>query len=189
MRGGVNPAPVCDDDARAIDTRIGTLSPTGLRFDRAIRARPRDTALFGLIVRHLATGLDDTSLWGPIDVAGHELDAVEEETRRIAKRYKRLGGDVAFVDATVRKHAYDKTLLLLMGQERCKVSVVLDTDTLTLAAAFDSGLNFLQLLGLSGGMPTRVSVQRKRLDEALGALGVPANDIESLRHELSSPAG
>lgn len=189
MRGGVEPYPGCDADARAIDTRIGSLSPTGLRFDRAIRARPRDTALFGLIVRHLATGLEDTSLWGAIDAAGHELDAIEEETRRIAKRYKWLGGDVAFVDATVRKHAYDKTLLLLMGQERCKVSAVLDADTLTLAAAFDSGLNFLQLLGLSGGMPTRVSIQRKRLDEALAALGVPANELEALRHELSAPAG
>ena len=60
LRGGTEPYPGADDDARAIDTRIGTPSPTAQRFDRALRARPRDYALFGIIVRHLATGLT----WG-----------------------------------------------------------------------------------------------------------------------------
>ena len=59
----------------------------------------------------------------------------------------------------------DKTQLLLLGQEREKVSLVIDRDTVTVAARFDSGLNFLELLGLSGGMPTRVSIPRSRLAE------------------------
>jgi hypothetical protein len=59
-----------------------------------------------------------------------------------------------------------------LGQEKEAVSVVIDRDTVTVAARFDSGKNFLTLLGLSGGMPTRVSVPRSRLGEVLLALGV-----------------
>ena len=88
LRQGVEPYPGADDDARRIDTRLGTPSATAARFDRALRARPRDAALFGMIVRHLASGLSDSSLWGPIDIAGRELQAIELETREIARRYK-----------------------------------------------------------------------------------------------------
>src|SRR5260221_364557 len=63
LRGGAEPYPGADDDARAIDTRTELPGPVGQRFDRALRARPRDTALFGLVVRHLAAGLGDSSLW------------------------------------------------------------------------------------------------------------------------------
>jgi hypothetical protein len=181
MRGGREPYPGADDDARAIDTRIGTPSPTAVRFDRALRARPRDFALFGLIVRHLAGGLEDPSLWQSIDEAARELDASERCAREIAAGYALLEtprGRVAFVDASARHGRYDKTLLLLMGQERARVAVVLDGDNVTLAAAFDSGENFLSLLGLSGGMPTLVSVGRSRLAEALRLLGVSEADLQ-----------
>ena len=69
--------------------------------------------------------------------------------------------------------AYDKTLLLLLGQERETISIVVDGDTVAAAAPFDSGVDFLALLGLSGGMPTRVSVPRARLDDLFRALQVP----------------
>ncbi len=177
MRSGVEPYAGADDDARAIDTRIGQPSPIAVRFDRALRARPRDTALFGIVVRHLASGLSDASLWEPIDRAAGELVKLEEETHRLARGFRLLGLKVAFVDATERKGPYDKTQLLLLGQERAPVSVVVDGDNLTLAAAFDSGENFLKLLGLSGGMPTRVSVPKKGLADALRKLGVPEHDI------------
>lgn len=178
IRGGIEPYPGCDDDARAIDTRLGKPGPIGDRFDRALRARPRDFALFGIIVRHLATGLDDASLWAPVDSACQELIAIDKETRRIAQRYVRVSPGVAIVDATERQGFIDKTELLLMGQERERVSVVVDRDTVTVAAQFDSGLNFLTLFGLSGGMPTRVSVGRARLHEILAALGVRIAEIE-----------
>lgn len=172
LRGGVEPYEGADADARAIDTRVGVVSPVGERFDRAIRARPRDAGLSGLIVRHLEAGLADASLWGPIDEAAAELVRMEQETRRLAGGYERLSERVVFVDASDKRGPYDKTLLLLIGQERAKVAAVLDRDSLTFAAPFDSGLNFLSLFGLSGGMPTRVSVPRKRLRDALLALGV-----------------
>lgn len=175
IRGGVEPYPGCDADARAVDTRIGAPGPLAVRIDRALRARPRDQALFGIIVRHLSSGLADRSLWEPIDAAGAELAVKEAETRRLAERYERVGHDLVIVDATERSGPYDKTLLLLIGQERATISVVVDADAVTFAAGFESGVNFLERFGISGGMPTRVSIQRSRLAEALASLGVSAD--------------
>jgi hypothetical protein len=191
LRGGIEPYAGADDDARAIDTRIGIPSPTAQRFDRAIRARGRDAALLGLIVRHLSGGLSDASLWGEIDRAASELDAIEQVTRTVARRYKLIDLEkregvpekvhsLAFVDATAEHGKYDKTLLLLMGQERAGTSVILDLDTLSFAAAFDSGMNFLALLGLSGGMPTLVSIPKDRMKDALTRVGVRGGDLEML---------
>lgn len=177
MRGGIEPYTESDDDARAIDTRIGTPGPIGQRIDRALRARPRDHALFGLVVRHLATGLSDASLWMPIDAAGAELLPLETESRRLARAYERLEPGIVIVDATNRNGPYDKTLLLLLGQERAKIAVVLDTDNATFAAAFNSGINFLELFGISGGMPTVLSLQRSKLVAALLALGVKPDEV------------
>jgi hypothetical protein len=180
MRGGSECYPGCDDDARAIDTRLGTPGPAAVRMDRALRARPRDQALFGIIVRHLANGLADASLWEPIDAAGGELAVMEAETRQIALRYERVEPGLAVVDATERNGRYDKTLLLLIGQERAPVSVVLDGDNVTFAAAFGSGYNFLELFNISGGMPTRLSLPRSRFEAALVALGVAPATARSL---------
>jgi len=185
LRGGDEPYPGADDDARAIDTRLGAPSAIGVRFDRAIRARPRDLALSGLIVRHLAAGLADAALWEPIDRAGAELAGIEEETRAIAARYAVVPArgparSVALVDASERHGKYDKTQLLLLGQERATVAALIDRDNLSIAARFDSGLDFLALLGLSGGMPTLVSVPRKRLHEVLEKLGVARDELPRL---------
>src|SRR5262249_4493394 len=126
----------------------------------------------------------DASLWEPIDRAAAELAKIEEASRQIARRYEVLsakgGRNVAFVDATKEHGAYDKTQLLLLGQERAAIAVLLDMDTLTLATRFDSGTNFLNLLGLSGGMPTLVSVQKTRLREVMKSLGIAEADIARL---------
>lgn len=172
MRRGVEPYVGCDADAHAIDTRLGTPSRVGERMDRALRGRPNDSGLFGLIVRHLATGLVDAALWEPIDRAAEELVPVERETRRAAEQYRRLPPGVALVNVSTGFGRVDKTLLLLLGQEREPVSIVVDRDNVSVAARFDSGLNFVDLLGLGGGMPTRVSVPRARLSEVLQALSV-----------------
>jgi hypothetical protein len=191
LRGGTEPYPGADDDARAVDTRTAQPSPTGQRIDRALRARPRDASLFGLVVRHLAGGLVDPSLWQTIDEAAAELAPIEEFTRKVAARYEvldlRHGDDVpasvrslAFVDATAHHGKYDKTLLLLLGQDRATLAASLDMDTLTLAARFDSGVSFLSLLGLSGGMPTLVSVPKSRMREAFSKLGIEGSDLRRL---------
>ena len=187
MCGGREPYPGADDDARAIDTRIGKPSSIADRIDRAIRARPRDTALLGLVVRHLAGNLRDASLWKTIDDAGDKLAALEVEARRVAERYLRLElsgaagpRTAAFVDASEAHGRYDKTLLLLLGQQRADIAAVVDRDTITLAAPFDSGVSFLELLGLSGGMPTLVSVPKAGLADTLRRLGAASDDIMKL---------
>jgi hypothetical protein len=179
MRGGIEPYEGADADARAIDTRMGEPSRTADRIDQALRARPRDMGLFGLVVRHLASGLADAALWQPIDAAGAEWRTIETETRRVGKRYRRLPAGVAYLEVEKADGRIDKTLLLLLGQERERVSIVVDRDTVSVAARFDSGLNFLKLLGLAGGMPTRVAVPRSRLPELLAALGVDPRALES----------
>jgi hypothetical protein len=67
--------------------------------------------------------------------------------------------------------------LLLLGQEREQISVVVDRENVAVAARFDSGIDFLALFGLDGGMPTRVSLPRRRLREMLVALGVDSSDV------------
>jgi hypothetical protein len=176
---GVEPYPGADHDAWAVDTCLARPGPHGERFDRALRARPTDHGLFGIVVRHLASGISDPALWEPIDRAAAELVPIEAQTRDAARDYVRLSPGVAVVDITSRRQAgtkLDKTQLLLAGQQRERVSVVIDRDTVTVAARFDSGLNFLDLLGLSGGMPTRVSVPRSRLNDVFAALGISAID-------------
>jgi len=176
LRDGHEPYPGCDRDAHAVDTRTGTPSDTGALFDRAIRARPRDEALHQLIVRVLAGGLADQEGLGRVRAAADELVPIERETRRAAQAYRRYprrsGGGVALVNIEKGYLALDKTGLLLLGQELEVVSIVVDKQTVTVAAAFNSGLNFLHLFGLDGGMPTRVSVSRSRLSDVLDLLGV-----------------
>ena len=179
IRGGLEPYPGCDADARAIDTRLGDPSPVAVTMDRALRARPRDKALMGLIVRQLATGLEDDGLRRDIEKAALELEPIEKETQRVAQGYSRIGNGVAAVDITGNRGAIDKTLLLLLGQNLEPVSLVVDRDTVNIAARFDSGFNFLQLFGLSGGMPTRVSLPRSRLTHILTKLGVGPNSFSS----------
>ena len=132
------------------------------------------------------TAENGTDSWEPIDAAASELREREAATRRIASRYRVVDGRivegrsslrVAFVDATPEHGHYDRTELLLMGQERAKVAILRDGDNVTLAAAFDSGLNFLEMIGLSGGMPTLVSVPLSRLAVALDWLGVRADEL------------
>jgi hypothetical protein len=171
VRGGEEPYPGADHDARAIDTRLGTPSDLAAMVDRALRGKPTDEGLRGLIVRFLAEGATDKGLLAPIEAAAQVFKSHEEEARRLAHQYE-LYGDVAVVDAGHSRTHYDKTLLLLLGQERATISVVHDKTTVTAAARFDSGVDLLQKLGLEGGMPTRVSVSVGKLGFVLDRLGV-----------------
>jgi hypothetical protein len=172
IRGGVEPYPGADDDARAVDTRLGKPSERANVLDRALRARPRDDALRGLIVKFLADGCADLALYRTIERASEALHAREEEARRIARSYE-IKNEIAFVEVPASHAPYDKTVLLMLGQERALISVVLDENALTVAARFDSGVDLLQRLGLQGGMPTVVSVAPKQRNEVLQKLGWP----------------
>jgi hypothetical protein len=173
IRGGVEPYLGADDDARAIDTRLGKPSERANTIDRALRARPRDDALRGLIVRFLAGGCEDLELFRTIETASDGLRVREDEARRLARLYD-VRNEIALVEVPTEHTPYDKTLLLLLGQERARISVVLDENALTVAARFDSGIDLLALLGLEGGMPTVVSVAPKQRDGVLAKLGWPS---------------
>lgn len=166
--GGKEPYEGADADARAVDTRVGELSKRGAWMDRALRGRPRDEKLRALVVEYLVGGLRDADARATIDEASDEFALHEERAQELAKGYV-VEGSIAYVDASgfaQRVGAYDKTLALLLGQERAVVSVVYDEQTVTMAAGFDSGVNLLTIMGIDGGMPTRVSVPRARLTEA-----------------------
>ena len=167
IRGGVEPYEGSDADARAVDTRLGRASDRGALLDRALRAKPRDDGLRGLIVRYLASGCADNGLYGVIRETAALLEPIEAHTRELARRFQ-VDARLALCDVRgVRGDAYDKTLLLLLGQERAEVSLVHDDTTVTVAARFDSGVDLVAMLGLSGGMPTRVSVAAVELDRVV----------------------
>lgn len=170
-REGVEPYPGADDDARAIDTRRGTPGPIAQRIDRAIRARFRDESLKHLVVQFLIAGADrrrSAVHWEEIERAAREIDPLLDEARRLAGGYQ-VNAGVAYLDVAGAR-GYDKTELLLIGQERARVSVVRDSGSLTIAADYTSGLDFVKLFGLGGGMPTRVTIPDARLTEVLGKL-------------------
>jgi hypothetical protein len=170
IRGGIEPYPGCDDDARAIDTRIGVAGENAQRIDRALRARGRDAALRKLVVAHLVEGVASEEKWRAIDLVAAELEPLERASRELASHYAAVSPDLVIVDATGRGR-YDKTLLLLLGQERAPMAAVIDDETVTFAAPFDSGVDFVARFGLSGGMPTMVSIHTSKLEDALAALG------------------
>jgi hypothetical protein len=166
LLGGKEPYPGADDDARKVDTRIGKPGPQATLIDHALRARFRDEALKHRVVHWLVGGLRDKEHKKVIAEAAAEFEKMEAETARLAKRYQ-IVGRIAMVDAREARGPYDKTELLLAGQKRAEVAVVRDSGMVTLAAAFDSGWDFVALLELGGGMPTRVSVPEGRLKEAI----------------------
>ena len=168
--GGIEPYEGADADARAIDTRCGKPGPIAARIDRALRARFRDETLKHRIVQYLLARTHAPHHFAEIDAAARLVDPLLEQAQRLAEHY-RVDGGVAYLD--VKSGApYDKTELLLLGQERALVAVVRDSGSLSIAANFDSGLDFVKLFALGGGMPTRVSVPDARRDEVLAKLAM-----------------
>ena len=95
---------------------------------------------------------------------------VQARTAALASRYVLRDGAAWCDVGDEAPRGFDKTDLLLRGQRLATVAVVLDAQNVTLAAPFDSGMNFLTLLGIDGGMPTVVSVPRSRADDVRAAL-------------------
>lgn len=167
--GGREPYPGADDDARAIDTRIGRASAEAMRIDEALRAHWTDETLKLRIVRYLVEGLGPGIERSSIQAAADDFHRMADAAQRLSDAFV-VDGDVAFIEVGSSTPPFDKTELLLLGQTKATVSVVLDEGNATIAAHFESGLDFVQLLDLGGGMPTRVNIPRKRLPEALARI-------------------
>jgi hypothetical protein len=166
--GGVEPYDGADADARAVDTRRGQPGPIASRIDRALRARFRDETLKHRVIQYLVARTKAPVLWQEIEEAARLIDPLLDESRRLADGYRVQDG-VAYVESGGKP--YDKTELLLIGQERAPVAVVHDSGSLTIAADFESGFDFVKLFDLGGGMPTRVTVPEARRGEVMAKLG------------------
>ena len=165
--GGVEPYDGADADARAVDTRRGEPGPIAARIDRALRARFRDETLKHRVIQYLVARTKAPVLWDEIEQAARLIDPLLEESRRLAGGF-RVSDGVAYIEAGGKP--YDKTELLLLGQERAPVAVVRDSGSLTIAADFESGFDFVKLFDLGGGMPTRVTVPEARHNEVMSKL-------------------
>jgi hypothetical protein len=166
---GKEPYPGADDDARAVDTRVGTPGPAANRIDRALRAKFRDDQLKRAVVQFLVGGMKPGVHDDLIAEAAAEFDRKDAVTRELSRRFT-IRGRVAVVDTEGLAGQFDKTDLLLAGQQRAPVSIVRDSGMLTIAAAFDSGWDFVALFSLGGGMPTRVTIPEQKLDTVIAKI-------------------
>jgi hypothetical protein len=164
--GGVEPYPGADADARAVDTRVGEVSPRAQLIDKALRVHFDDPVLKQRIVHWLCRGMRPGVEHDAIVAAAADFDMRAAQAGALAERFVVKDG-VALMHVPADALPFDKTELLLLGQRIAPVAVVVDGVTVNIAAGFDSGLNFVTLLGLGGGMPTRVSVPASRLADTL----------------------
>lgn len=167
--GGEEPYAGADDDARAVDTRVGTPGPIAHRIDRALRARFRDDQLKRAVVQFLTGGMKPGPHDELIREAAAEFDRRDARTQALAQRFT-IRGRVAVVDTQGHEGQFDKTDLLLAGQARAPVAIVRDSGMLTIAAGFDSGWDFVALFALGGGMPTRVTIPEAKLDDVIARI-------------------
>ena len=183
--GGIEPYEGADADARAIDTRRGKPGPIAERIDRALRARFRDENLKHRILQYLLARTHAPHHYQEIDAAARLVDPLLEQAQRLSEHY-RVDRGVAYLEVK-SSTPYDKTELLLLGQQRAPIAVVRDAGSLSIAADFDSGLDFVKLFKLGGGMPTRVSVPEARRDEVLAKLAETAARL--VPPDKNSPPG
>jgi hypothetical protein len=167
--GGEEPYKGADDDARAVDTRVGTPGAAANRIDRALRAKFRDDQLKRAVVQFLVGGMKPGVHDDVIAEAAAEFDRKDAVTKELSRRFT-VRGRVAVVDTQGLAGQFDKTDLLLAGQERAPVSIVRDSGMLTIAAAFDSGWDFVALFELGGGMPTRVTIPEQKLETVIAKI-------------------
>lgn len=151
---GVEPYPGADADPRV---------------DRALRAKFRDDQLKRAVVHFLVGGMQPGPHDAVIAEAAAEFEQRDVRTQELAKRFT-IRGRVAVVDTAGSAGQFDKTDLLLAGQARAPVSIVRDSGMLTIAAAFDSGWDFVTLFELGGGMPTRVTIPEQKLDDVIAKI-------------------
>src|SRR5690606_18876779 len=144
----------------------GTPSPLGLLLDRALRSS-FDETLRQRVVRYLEGGAKDRELHAEFEEAARAFEQKLTVTRSLADAHYAVYGQTAICDlagVSVPPPGFDRTELLLLGQERATVALLADHQSVTLATGFESGINFLKLLGVTGGMPTVVSINRSQLN-------------------------
>ena len=170
LRGGDECYAGADADAFAIDTCSAQPSPLAQSIQRSILTQAKNKDWLLSIVSFLASGANNAEMLAEIEQVGRPYRQLQQAAEDLAVQFVHAAKDTVLVSVPPDWPAYDRTHLLLLGQALARIAAVLDRDTLTFAAHYKSGINFLTLFGLSGGMPTVVSVNAKDLDWALAAI-------------------
>ncbi|MFA0781639.1 Cas10/Cmr2 second palm domain-containing protein [Fervidibacter sacchari] len=185
LLGGEEPYPGADEDARAIDSRKVEPSEIGKLIEMALKAKRSDDAFRHLVLRYLVSRCQDKEAEALIQQAAEEYRSIMERTMQWAQRYQ-VDRPLAIVDIREEQEPIDLTLLLLEGQKLAPIAIVRSRNLktgepqLTIAAATDSGYDFVKLFDLKGGMPTRVTLPEERYFEAIAKLKgcSPPDDFE-----------
>ncbi|MFN3421125.1 MAG: Cas10/Cmr2 second palm domain-containing protein [Armatimonadota bacterium] len=175
--GGEEPYEGADADARFADSRIGDFSEIGQMIDCALKVNPTDDEFRHLVLRYLVSRCQDEEAKKQIEERAKVYEKVMERTNRWAERYV-IDEGLAILDIRSEREQVDLTELLLKGQHLApsKIAVVRNRNLktgepqVTIAAPVDSSQNFLTLFGLSGGMPTRVTLPNERYWEVIAKL-------------------
>jgi hypothetical protein len=163
---GEEPYPNADQDAWAVDTRMGQPSEIGQLFDLALKGK-RDENFFKTCLELLVKKLDPSlvSHWHMLESAAKEGQMLEDQAKALVQHFVPLCDQVVFLDLSStglqNQKDFDRTTLLLMGQDLAKIAILKDHQTVTFSTAFDSGINFLQIFNISSGMPTVLSLKAK----------------------------
>ena len=165
-----------DRDAFAIDTCSAQPSQLAQVIQRSILTQSKNRDWLLRIVAFLADGAQNAEMLDEISQVGQPYRQLQQAAEALSAQFVRAAKDTVIVTVPPDWPAYDRTHLLLLGQGQARIAAVLDRDTLTFAAHYKSGINFLTLFGLSGGMPTVVSVNAKDLDRALAAIDAGLGD-------------
>ena len=184
IRKGEEPYEGCDYDAWCVDTRLAQPKENGLLLERALRGMPNQPRIVWAVLNQLAHGLKWSGGWDLIHQAAAIAQAKEQQAEFLAQGYRTLSEHVVFLDLTYHEEEYDRTQVLLLGQQKAKIAVLRRDHQLTFASSFDSGINFLKLFGLSGGMPTVASVPLKHIKRYLLKLNVESRVILQLLDDL-----
>ncbi len=170
LRGGHECYVGADADAFAIDTCSAQPSDLARRIQRSILTQAKNREWLLRIVAFLADGAQNTEMLVEIDQLGKPYHQLQLAAEALAAQFVPAAKETVLVSVPADWSAYDRTHLLLLGQSQARIAAVLDRDTLTFAAHYKSGINFLTLFGLSGGMPTVVSINAKDLIAAMAAI-------------------
>ena len=170
LRGGYECYARADADAFAIDTCSAQPSALAQRIQRSILTQAKNRDWLLRIVDFLADGAQNPDMLAEIEEVARPYRQLQQAAELLAEQFVPAAKDTVLVSVPLDWPSYDRTHLLLLGQSKARIAAVLDRDTLTFATHYKSGINFLTLFGLSGGMPTVVSVQAKDLAMALAAL-------------------
>lgn len=160
---GKEPYIGADADSIAADSRIGTMSLNGHRYEAALKANLADDSIRQAMVAEATweMGMPDDvreAATQKIETAAYAYAAIQKETEKLSHLFN-INGRVAWLDAA-EAGAYDLTQLLLAGQKQAAVALVRNVqrgkNQITIAGP--KGWNFVQLFGLLGGMPNRVNL-------------------------------